>query len=138
MKRQIVWATGVLCLLAVCLAGSWRSLSAQAPFPDPNANLPPEVFGMVSPFMVTVDTSGVDKARNAWTLTGTFAMGVATGMPNPLTSWQVEHRPKPRTASENRMRPRSPSAESTGAAAAAGAGTFVATIGFAMPFSLET
>src|SRR2546422_180522 len=59
MKRQIVWATGGPCLLAVCLAGSRRSLSAQAPFPDPNANLPPEVFGMVSPFIPMQSTEAV-------------------------------------------------------------------------------
>jgi hypothetical protein len=43
----------------VCLAGSWRSLSAQAPFPDPNANLPREVFGMVSPFIPMQSTEAV-------------------------------------------------------------------------------
>src|SRR5262249_29138341 len=92
--------------------------------------------GKVSPPTLTVDTLGVFSAFNASTVDGTAAMGAATGIPRPFTSWQVEHRPKLRTASENSARPRVASADRL---AEAGAGAaFVVITGFSTPFSLAT
>ena len=52
MKRlTIAWATGGICMLAWLALAPKSNVSAQAPFLDPNANLPPEVFGQVSPLI---------------------------------------------------------------------------------------
>src|SRR5579863_1670174 len=66
-------------------------------------------MGRDSPPMVAVETSGVANAFNAATFAGTAVIGVATEIPIPSTSWQVEHRPKLRVASENSARPRAAS-----------------------------
>src|SRR3984885_271032 len=64
---------------------------------------------MDSPSMVPVFTLGVASALSAATDAGTCAMGAATEIPKPPTSWQVAHRPKPRTASLNSCAPRAAS-----------------------------
>src|SRR5262245_66262964 len=92
--------------------------------------------GKVSPPTLTVDTLGVFSAFNASTVDGTAAMGAATGMPRPFTSWQVEHRPKLRTASENSVRPRVASADRFVEAGAGAA--FVVITGFSTTFDLAT
>src|SRR5437867_6043780 len=89
--------------------------------------------GIASPATVTVETRGVANVFSNAALAGIAAIGAATGIPIPFTSWQVEHRPKLRTASENKSRPRAASAANAGAAEVTGA--FAAIDGFAMPFN---
>ena len=63
MRRQIVaWMVAAGCALALIAVGPPSRLSAQQagnPFPDPNANLDPAVFGRVSPLIPMQSTEAV-------------------------------------------------------------------------------
>ena len=51
--------TFLVCLLALSLIDTDRHVSAQAGFPDPNANCPPATCGQVSPFIPMQSTEAV-------------------------------------------------------------------------------
>jgi hypothetical protein len=76
------------------------------------------------------------KDRNTETLAGICEIGVATDIPIPFTSWQVEHLPNPRTASEKSARPRAASAERGASGGVAGALPWSPSEGFATPFNV--
>src|SRR6185437_3375514 len=93
---------------------------------------------MDSPPSAPVFTSGVASALRSAVDAGTFASGAATGIPKPPTSWQVEHRPKPRTASENSRAPRAASPVNVGRLETASPAPSILTSGLAMPFNVAT
>ena len=60
MTRQSVgWTVAAACALAATAVGPRAGTSAQTSFPDPNAGLPPEVFGRVSPLIPMQSTEAV-------------------------------------------------------------------------------
>ena len=60
MRRQTVgWAVAGACALAATILGPQARTSAQSGFPDPNAGLPPEIFGKVSPLIPMQSTEAV-------------------------------------------------------------------------------
>lgn len=50
-RRTIAYMAGGSCVLAWLSLGPWMGASAQATFPDPNANCPPSECGRVSPLI---------------------------------------------------------------------------------------
>src|ERR1700722_14161619 len=93
---------------------------------------------MDSPSMAPVFTLGVASALRAATEAGTCAIGAATEIPKPATSWQVEQRPKPRTASLKNSAPRAASPVNLGPVDADAASSSELMLGFAMPLSEAT
>jgi hypothetical protein len=92
--------------------------------------------GIVSVSVFAVETWGVLKDRRAETFAGICEIGVVTDKPMPFTSWQVEHLPNPRTASEKSTRPRVASAEGGAFDCVEGMSSRSPSDGFAMPFNV--
>ena len=58
-SRTIAYVAAGSCVLVYLSLGPWPGASAQATFPDPNANCPPSECGQVSPFIPMQSTEGV-------------------------------------------------------------------------------
>jgi len=59
MKRRTLACAATICAGIWAMLGPSRPMSAQATFPDPNAGLPPEVYGKVSPLIPMQSTEAV-------------------------------------------------------------------------------
>ncbi len=56
---RVVWVVGLVCVLGWVTFASWSGVSAQATFPDPNANCPRAECGQVSPLIPMQSTEAV-------------------------------------------------------------------------------